>query len=116
VPSFGARFGLNPVAVIKKPTQRRSHVVHPAAPETIEVIRASLLRDGRLRDATLVSVLAYAGLRPGEALALRWGDVRERTILVDRAVALGDLKETKTGQIRSVRSSHRSRPICASGS
>jgi integrase len=66
-------------------------------------MRAFLLREGRLRDATLVSVLAYAGLRPGEALALRWANIRERTILIDRAVALGDLKETKTGQTRSVR-------------
>ena len=47
-------------------------------------------------------MLAYAGLRPGEALALTWGDVRERTILVERALALGELKETKTGQTRSV--------------
>ena len=34
------------------------------------------------RDATLISVLAYAGLRPGEALALRWGDIRTQTMLV----------------------------------
>jgi len=34
------------------------------------------------RDAVLVSVLAYAGLRPGEALGMRWSDVRERTLLV----------------------------------
>ena len=97
------RIALNPVTAIKKPTQRRSHVVHPVAPETIEAIRAFLLRGGRLRDATLVSVLAYAGLRPGEALALRWENIRDRTILVEAAVALGDVKETKTGRTRSVR-------------
>jgi integrase len=69
----------------------------------VEEIRRRFLARGRRRDATLVSVLAYAGLRPGEALALRWGDVGERTILVDRAVALGDVKGTKTGKRRSVR-------------
>ena len=42
-------------------------------------------------------------LRPGEALALTWGDVGERTILVERSVALGELKETKTRTTRSVR-------------
>jgi integrase len=57
----------------------------------------------RLGDAALVSVLAYGGLRPGEALALQWRDVQDRTLIVERAVALGDLKETKTGQTRSVR-------------
>ena len=59
-------------------------------------------RRGRLGDATLVSVLAYAGLRPGEALALTWDHVGERTLLVEGAVSLGELKETKTGRSRSV--------------
>jgi integrase len=51
----------------------------------------------------LISVLAYSGLRPQEALALRWGDVRERTILVERAVSLGHEKDTKTYAHRTVR-------------
>jgi hypothetical protein len=34
---------------------------------------------------------------------LRWGDVRNRTIVVERALALGELKETKTRRVRSVR-------------
>ena len=51
----------------------------------------------------LVSVLAHAGLRPGEALALTWSHIRERTILVERAVALGELKTTKTSRMRTVR-------------
>jgi integrase len=42
-------------------------------------------------------------LRPGEALGLTWGDIRERTILVERALALGRIKTTKTGQTRTVR-------------
>lgn len=46
------------------------------------------------RDATLVSVLAYAGLRPFEALRLTWGHVQERTLVVTAS---------KTGQRRSVR-------------
>jgi len=96
------RIAGNPVAAIKKPSQRRKRSVRPIAPATVEAIRASLLRSERLGDATLVSVLAYAGLRPGEALALTWGDVRERTILVERSLALGELKETKTGQTRAV--------------
>ena len=50
-----------------------------------------------------ISVLAYAGLRPGEALGLRWHDIGERTLLVERSVAFGQLKSTKTGQTRTVR-------------
>jgi integrase len=97
------RIPSNPVAPIRKPRQRRGRAVKPLGPVTVESIRRSFVMRGRLRDATLVSVLAYAGLRPGEALALRWGDIGERTILVDRAVALGEVKSTKTGKRRSVR-------------
>lgn len=66
----------------------------------VEQLRREMPTD---RDATLVSVLAYAGLRPGEALALTWADIGERTILVERSVALGEVKETKTRRSRSVR-------------
>ena len=58
---------------------------------------------GQHLDATLIAVLAYAGLRPGEAIGLRWNDVGERTLLVERAVAFGQLKSTKTGKARTVR-------------
>ena len=51
-------------------------------------MRARLLEAGRLRDASLLVVLAYAGLRPQEALALEWRHVRERTLLVERADGL----------------------------
>jgi integrase len=50
---------------------------HTKAPsvETVERLRAKLLSQGRLRDATIISVLAYAGLQPGEVVGLRWRDV-----------------------------------------
>ena len=51
----------------------------------------------------MISVLAYAGLRPGEALALQWRDIREQTILVERAISLGEEKDTKTAAHRTVR-------------
>ena len=37
----------------------------------------------------------YAGLRPQEALALEWRHVRERTLLVERALSDGQLKALK---------------------
>jgi integrase len=78
------RVATNSVKAVRKPRQR-SRRVRPLAPITVETIRTSL----GLRDATLVSVLAYAGLRPGEALGLQWQNVRDRTLLVDRSVSLG---------------------------
>jgi integrase len=73
--------------------------VRPLAPETVERLRQAMPP----RDAVLVSVLAYAGLRPGEALALTWGHVRERTILVEQSASYGEIKCTKTRSTRSVR-------------
>jgi integrase len=93
----------NPVRAVRKPGQHRTRVVRPLAPRTIEAMRAYLRSTDRPLDATLVSVLAYAGLRPGEAIGLRWHDVGERTLLVERSVAFGQLKSTKTASTRSVR-------------
>ena len=93
----------NPAKLVRKPSQTRARVVRPLSPQQVEAIRAVLLDQGRLGDSTLVAVLAYAGLRPGEALGLRWYDIRERTILVERSVAFGKLKSTKTGKARTVR-------------
>jgi integrase len=44
----------------------------------------------------LIGLLGYSGLRPGEALTLQWGDVREKTLLIERAASLGEEKDTKT--------------------
>jgi integrase len=88
----------NPVKAVRKPRQV-SRTVRPLAPQTVEAIRRQL----SLRDATLVSVLAYAGLRPGEALALRWSSVRKRTLLIEGSISYGREKSTKTNATRSVR-------------
>jgi integrase len=93
------RITSNPVAAVTKPPQRRRQVRSALSPRQVEAIRRQL----DIRDATLVSVMAYAGLRPGEALALKWSDIRERTILVERAASLGEVKSTKTGSVRAVK-------------
>ena len=97
------RIPRNPARYVRKPRQGRERVIEPLAPKDVERIRKYLLDKKRVRDAALVSVLAYAGLRPGEALALRWGDIRDRTIVIDKAISLGEEKPTKTRRIRSVR-------------
>jgi integrase len=96
------RLSTNPVLPVRKIANPRPRAVRPLSPASVEKVRTHLLAKGRLRDATLVAVLAYAGLRPGEALALTWGDIGVRTILVDKATSLGKLQSTKTGRTRSV--------------
>jgi integrase len=84
------RIPTNPVRTVRLPAARPAREVRPLAPATVEAMRAVC----GPRDATLISILAYAGLRPQEALAIRWRDVGERTLTVYAA---------KTGRRRSVR-------------
>ena len=93
------RIPTNPARLVRKAPLPRRAEVRPLAPITIEAMRSAC----SARDAMLLSLLAYAGLRPGEALALRWGDVRARTLLVQRAVSLGVERDTKTTKHRTVR-------------
>jgi integrase len=58
----------NVVRVVDKPRQEQPDWPEPVPPLIVEKIRATL----QPRDAMLVSLLAYAGLRPQEALAVRW--------------------------------------------
>ncbi|HEU4704072.1 MAG TPA: tyrosine-type recombinase/integrase [Conexibacter sp.] len=122
----------NPLTLVRAPLAEHRDAVTPLAPITVEGIRTVLagamdvhvperIRRGgvrvggyvipderdpltRQRDATIVSVLAYAGLRPGELRALRWGDVRKATITVERAARPdGTIKSTKNHERRAVR-------------
>ena len=88
---------------MREPSQARSRVIEPLAPERVELMREHLVMGGRTGDAALVSVLAYAGLRPGEALALTWGDVRDRTIMVSKCASLGRVVADAKSSPRSVR-------------
>jgi integrase len=103
------RIPTNPVWRMRKPSTARQRYPRPFPPLVVERIRLRMIRrntkdDGRraLADACLVSVMSYAGLRPGEALALRWDDISYRTILVDKAIADGAVVGTKTGVARTV--------------
>lgn len=103
----------NPAVGVKKPKQARTRRPRPIAPVYVELIRQHVLTDHervdrrgrrlpardpmlRLRDATLVSVLAYSGPRPeSEAIPMCWDQVRKRTILY-RATKSGKIVERTT--------------------
>jgi integrase len=89
----------NPVRLVKKPSGKRKRAVVCLAPSTVELARALLLEQEMYGDAALVCLLAYAGPRPQEALALEWAHVRDRTLLweqknVDGGIVAGQ----KTGR------------------
>jgi integrase len=100
------RLPQNPVKLVRKPQIRRLREVRPLLPATVELLRkaAGTAPVHGDRNPTLISVLAYAGLRPQEALVLTWGDMRDRTLLIDKASdGQAGVKPTKTGQSRTVR-------------
>jgi integrase len=101
---------MNPVQAVPKPKQPPTRVPEPLPPETVERTRAHMLtmwwspkrgagrsaeelRWWRARNATIVSLLAYGGLRPVEDRGSRWGDLHGRTLHV---VA------SKTGRARDI--------------
>jgi integrase len=121
--NYGARantFGLrdNPaVATDRRREPDRSTLVF-YSPEEIEAL-AQALSDGAHRestkrasleiaedaqDAELVRVAAYAGLRLGELLALRWRDVDfpGHALTISRAISTGTESSTKSGRVRRV--------------
>ncbi len=73
------------------------------SPEIVEAIRAMLSP----QDSALVSVLAYEGIRPGEAFALEWDDVLEgsgqsrKRLLIRRALSDHRLSTTKSQRDRA---------------
>jgi integrase len=84
---------VNVVKLIAKPRVRRARAIKPLHPVNVEALRRQMLRNHKhgLRDATLVSVLAYAGLRPEEVLALEYRHVRGSTILIEQKWVDGEI-------------------------
>jgi integrase len=96
------RLQWNLVLGVRRLTHVRDGAIDARTPEIVEAIRRQL----EPADAALVSVLAYDGLRPGEAFALQWRDVvddrghaRPR-LLVQRAVSGEQLSTTKSQRAR----------------
>jgi integrase len=96
------RLAWNPVVGTRRLTHTRAATIDARTPETVEAIRARLDQ----QNATLVSVLAYEGLRPGEAYALVWGDVlddrgwRRKRLLVQRAISGDEVTTPKSQRAR----------------
>jgi integrase len=110
---------VNSAQLVDKPKQKPTQLPQPLAPITVERIRANMLQpqtrtvpaagagkrprreyetsvgspEDRQRNALIVSMLAYAGLRPIEDRGCTWGDVHDRTLHVFA---------TKTGRPRDI--------------
>jgi integrase len=111
---------VNPAQLVDKPKQKPTQLPQPLAPLTVERIRAIMLQprtrmvpaagggkrsrrayetsvgtsQDRQRNALIVSMLAYAGLRPIEDRGCTWGDLHDRTLHVFATRPVG--RETST--------------------
>jgi hypothetical protein len=82
----------NPVKAVRKPSGKRERAVVCLPPSQLEAIRAALLAKKKLYAATLVSLVAYHGLRvPEEVLALEVKHVRAKTLLVEQRNIAGTI-------------------------
>ena len=66
----------------------------------VEAMRAHMLAAGSLRDATIVTVMAYAGLGPEDVATLRWSQVGSAALELDRRVPLLDVVAEDLGILR----------------
>jgi integrase len=86
----------NPVKEVRKPPARRDLAVTAISPRQIENLREQL-EDPASR--LLISLLAYEGLRPEEALALEDRHAGKTTLLIEQKVVDGVLVAgQKTGR------------------
>jgi integrase len=102
---------INPVMMVKRPSGRRTReptIWHPIVTARLawilgyDSVRQNIDGDYPMQDALLVSLCSMAGLRPGEAIALKWSDIQNGQIFIKRAVSLKTLKDTKTFYKRTV--------------
>ncbi|HWT92723.1 MAG TPA: tyrosine-type recombinase/integrase [Solirubrobacteraceae bacterium] len=85
----------NPFKSVRKPTPEPPRAVRPFTPLQVEMLVADISARGYAQSAALVRLMAYTGLRPQEALALRWYAFGGTTLHVEDANADGELKPLK---------------------
>jgi integrase len=88
----------NPCLGIRRLPQRAS-TRRALTPAEVERIRAEMPTP---RDKIIVSILAYAGLRPAELCGLEWDDITDQRILVERSAQFGEIVNTKTKRSRII--------------
>ena len=82
----------NPVKAVPKPSGKRERVVICLAPAQVEAIRDRLTAKGKAYAATIVSLIAYQGLRfPEEVLAVEVRHVGKKTLVVEQRNIKGEI-------------------------
>lgn len=86
----------NPVKAVKPFPVKRAPANFLLSSD-VERLRKFLLDRGEIQSATLIGVLAYAGIRPQDALALEWTHLGKKLSVVQKNVRGEILPGSKTG-------------------
>lgn len=89
---------VNPCRNMRRMPHHRK-LIKPLTPLEVEAIRYAMPTP---RDKIIVSLIAYAGLRPGEVCGLVWGNIRSGMIIVDQSAQFGRIVPTKTRKPRTI--------------
>ena len=93
------RITSNPVIVIAKPKAKPPRPVQALSLAQVETLIGHFKTNN---DRLLVALIAYAGVRPGEALALDSTEIGTKSLAVNRALKLDGVGPTKTNSTRVV--------------
>lgn len=100
---YGKREGLildNPAKVLQRRKQPRTEIIIPTREEFSKLVRTLRTMDLRAQHAAnLVELLAYSGMRLGEATSMRWRDVQFST---NKFLITGGEGGTKNHEVRTV--------------
>jgi integrase len=81
----------------------RVKAIRPLTPDELDKV-LSTAHESEPEYYPVLLTLARTGIRPGEAIALKWDDLNfeKRQVLIERAMSAGILGTTKTGTVRKV--------------
>lgn len=89
----------NPCSGMKRLPHHKK-AIRPLTPLEVEAIRYAMPEP---RDKIIISLIAYAGLRPAEVCGLQWHHIRDGLILVEQSVQDAKIGPTKTRTTRTIR-------------
>jgi integrase len=90
---------INPCRGINRlPHQKKA--IRGLTPLEVEAIRYAMPEP---RDKIIISLIAYAGMRPAEVCGLQWKHIREDLIIVQQSIQDAKIGPTKTRKTRTIR-------------
>lgn len=95
------RIDANPVRAVRKPSGRRRKVIRPLSVLDVERMLWHMREADDERSAMLLELIAYAGARPQDALALAFSEVGGRVHFAFKVVDGQRVPGSKTGEDRT---------------